>query len=204
MKNIQITRYFLAFALMLASTVLASAQVGPQIDSLTSDSYLNLTATAQTALQLDITTGAGGAAVTGATGNSSTGVFGLDFGNVNGLGMGTPSTGVSVSVQTGGAVYTTPITLTPRYSGFTSATSSVSVMLDSTAGNAMGRDGAREGGTAAAVAVPSALIPNIFKTDAVSGTSFTRYAGVFVSNANGVGAVNGAMSSRLVYQITVP
>ena len=204
MKNIQIIRYFLAFALMLASTVLASAQVGPQVNALSSDSYLNLTANAQTAMQVDISTGAGGATVTGATGNSSTGVFGLDFGNVNGLGLGTPSTGVSVSIQSGGAVYTTPITLTPRYSGFTSTTSSVSIMIDSSAGNAMGRAGAREGGTAAGVAAPSALIPNIFKTDAVSGTAFTRYAGVFVSNANGGSAVNGAMNSRLVYQITVP
>jgi len=183
----------------------AAAQVGPQKNSTNSQSYLNLTALAKNALQLDITTAAGGAAVTGATGNNSTGVFSLDFGDVNGLGLGAPTVaGVSVAVQAGGALYTTPITLTPRYSGHDNASSSISVLLDGTAGDAQGRAATREGAAAASVVAPSAVVPNIFTNAASNGTAVTRYVGYFVSNANGAGAVTGAMSSRLIYEITIP
>jgi len=181
----------------------AAAQ-GPVRNGLTSDSWLNLTANAQNALQLDISTAGGGATVVGATGNASTGVFSLDFGNVNGLGIGAPAAGVTVAVQAGGALYTSPISLTPRYSGHVNNTGSISVLMDGVAGNAIGRTATREGAAAATVAAPSTTVPNIFTNAAVNGTAVTRYVGYFVSNVNGVGAVNGAMSSRLVYEITIP
>lgn len=181
----------------------AAAQVGPVRNGLTSQSQLNLTANAQNALQLDITTN-GGAPVTGATGNASTGVFSLDFGNVNGLGIGAPAAGVTVAVQAGGALYTSPISLTPRYSGHVNNTASISVVLDAAAGDANGRAATREGAAAGSVAVVSTVVPNIFTSAATNGTAVTRYVGYFVSNANGAGAVNGAMSSRLVYEITIP
>jgi len=182
----------------------AAAQVGPVRNGLTSDSQLNLTANAQNALQLDISTAGGGATVTGATGNASTGVFSLDFGNVNGLGIGTPTAGVSVAIQAGGALYTTPISLTPRYSGHVNNTASISVLLDGSAGDANGRAATREGAAAGSVVAPSSVVPNIFTSGATNGTVVTRYVGYFVSNANGASAVNGAMSSRLVYEITIP
>ena len=182
----------------------ASAQVGPVRNGLTSQSQLNLSANAQNALQLDITTAAGGATVTGATGNSSTGVFSLDFGNVNGLGIGTPSAGVSVAISGSGATYTSPVSLTPRYSGHVNNTASISVLLDGTAGDANGRAATREGAAAASVVAPSAVVPNIFTSTATNGTAVTRYVGYFISNANGGAAVNGAMSSRIVYEITIP
>jgi hypothetical protein len=182
----------------------AAAQVGPVRNGLTSDSQLNLTANAQNALQLDISTAAGGATVTGATGNNSTGVFSLDFGNVNGLGIGAPSAGVTVAVSGSGATYTSPINLTPRYSGHVNNSASISVLLDGSAGDANGRAATREGAAAASVVAPSSVVPNIFTSTAVNGTAVTRYVGYFVSNANGASAVVGAMSSRLVYEITIP
>jgi hypothetical protein len=193
-----------AALLVFAGSVAAQADLGPQRNATSSSSQLNLTANAQTALQIDISTASGGATVAGATGNTSTGVFSLDFGNVNGLGLGAPSTGVSVSVQAGGALYTSPVSLTPRYSGFSTSSASVSVLLDGTAGNAAGRSATREGAAAASVVAPSTTVPNIFTSAASNGTAITRYVGVFVSNVNGAGAVNGALSSRLIYQITVP
>ncbi len=206
MKLNKLFSYLSVAVLMMIAVISVSAQsdLGPQLNSDSSSSQLNLSANAQTALQIDISTAASGATVTGATGNSSTGVFSLDFGNVNGLGLGTPTTGVTVAVQSGGALYTSPVTLTPRYSGFSTASSSVSVVLDSTAGNSIGRTGTREGATAATVVAPSTTIPNVFTTAASNGTAITRNVGMFVSNANGGAAVNGSMSSRLVYQITVP
>lgn len=188
--------------LALAGT--ASAQVGPVRNGLASSSQLNLTANAQNALQLDISTAGGGATVTGATGNASTGVFSLDFGDVNGLGIGTLTSGVSVQIQAGGALYTSPVSLTPRYSGHVNSSASVSVLLDGAAGNAAGRTATREGAAAASVSAPSIVVPNLFTSAASSGTSITRYVGVFVSNANGASAVNGSLSSRLIYEITIP
>ena len=188
-----------------AVTVSAQTDLGPQRGSTSSSSQLNITANGQAAIQLDISTATGGATVTGATGNSSTGVFGLDFGNVNALGLGTPTTGVTVSTASGtGALYTTPITLTPRWAGFGSTTASISVIMDATAGNAMGRSATREGAAAGSTAAPSTVLPNIFTTTAANKTAITRYVGVFVSDANGAGAVSGALSSRLIYQVTVP
>ena len=194
----------LALVGLFAFAGTAAAQVGPQRNGLTSQSYLNLSANAQNALSLDISTAAGGATVTGATGNASTGVFALDFGNVNGLGLGAPTAGVTVAVQAGGALYTTPISLTPRYSGHVNATASISVLLDAAAGDAQGRTATREGAAAGSVAVVSTVVPNIFTSAAVNGTAVTRYVGYFVSNANGGAAVTGAMNSRLVYEITIP
>ena len=182
----------------------AAAQVGPQRNGLTSDSQLNLTANAQNALQLDISTAAGGATVTGATGNASTGVFSLDFGNVDGLGLGAGAAGVSVAIQAGGALYTTPISLTPRYSGHVNNTATITVLLDGAAGNAMGRTATREGAAAATVIAPSTVVPASITTTATSGTAVTRYVGYFISNANGGAAVNGVLNSRLVYEITIP
>ena len=134
LKNSRSLLLVLLGILALAGT--ASAQTGPVRNGLASSSQLNLAANAQNALQLDISTAAGGATVTGATGNASTGVFSLDFGDVNGLGIGTPTAGVSVLVQAGGALYTSPVTLTPRYSGHVNSTASVSTLLDGAAGNA--------------------------------------------------------------------
>jgi hypothetical protein len=51
---------------------------------------------------------------------------------------------------------------------------------------------------------PSSVVPNIFTSSASNGSAITRYVGVFVSNVNGGSAVNGSLSSRLIYQITVP
>jgi hypothetical protein len=195
---------FLALIGLFAFAGSVAAQVGPQRNGLTSQSQLNLTATAQNALQLDISTAAGGATVVGATGNNSTGVFSLDFGNVNGLGIGTPTAGVSVAISASGATYTSPISLTPRYSGHVTNTASISVLLDSSAGDAQGRAATREGAAAASVVAPSAVVPNIFTSTATNGTAVTRYVGYFISNANGASAVSGAMSSRLIYEITIP
>jgi hypothetical protein len=49
------------------------------------------------AVQLNISIGAGGATVSG---SNATGPFSISFGDVNGLGLGTPAAGVSVVCRT--------------------------------------------------------------------------------------------------------
>ena len=68
-----------------------------------------------TRLQIDISTAPGGATVNGQTGLLSTGSFDINFGNVDGLGIGARPAGVSVTRQSGGAFYSTPILLTPLW-----------------------------------------------------------------------------------------
>ena len=197
----------LAFMALLACAICASAQadLGPQKNAASSSSQLNITANAVKAIQLDISTAASGATVVGNTGRTSTGVFSLDFGTVDGLGLSTGSANVTVdTTNPAGALYTTPVSLTPRYSGHGTSSSSISVMMSGTAGNASGRGAAREGASATTTVAPSTTLANIFTTAASSGTAVTRYVGVFVSNANGASAVSGALTAQLIYQVTVP
>ena len=67
----QFLRSPILFAILLAFAGTVAAQ-GPVSDNNTTTSNLEMTATVQTAVQLNISTGAGGATVTG---NSSTGLF---------------------------------------------------------------------------------------------------------------------------------
>ncbi|HEX8556517.1 MAG TPA: hypothetical protein VF668_00215 [Pyrinomonadaceae bacterium] len=164
------------------------------------DSNLTLTATAETAVTLTINTGSGGAAVS----DDGSGAFSVSFGNVNGLGVGAAAAGVSVSTSGSGATYTTPITVTPAFSGFTSTTATVKVYQDSGA-SADSQSAAREGGSAGGVAsVPTvAGSATTVSASAASGSGITRYVGVFVSNANGGGKVVGSLAPKFIYTVTV-
>ena len=197
-------RTFVLFAtLLVLGTASASAQ-GPSITS-PSTSNLTISATAQSALQIDIATDVGGATVTGAVGENSTGVFSVSFGNVNGLGIGSPTSGVSItSRDSSGTLYTSPIKLTPYFSGFTSTTATVKVYQDaSTSSNS--QSAAREGSAPGSVAaVPTtALTANTVTSTAASGTDITRYVGLFVSNANGGSSVTGALAPKVIYEVSV-
>ena len=159
-----------------------------------------------TRLQIDLSTAPGGATVNGQTGGFATGYFDIDFGNVNGLGIGPVQPGVSVTRQTNGALYTTPILLTPRWACLGCTTGTVKVWLDATAGNAAGQAAVREGASAASVAsLPTSSATAIpITTTAINAVSVTRYVGLFVSNANGPSSVSGPLTARIVYQISIP
>ena len=156
-------------------------------------------------IQIDISTAAGGASVTGNTGSNSTGVFNLSFGNVNGLGLGAPLPGVTVQIFPNGALYRTPITITPKvdWNNRTPRPLFISVMLDPIAGNSTGRTAAREGATAATLIAPSTVTPLVLATNATNNAPITRYVGIFVSNTNGASAVSGVLSARLIYRVYV-
>ena len=197
-------RTFVLFAtLLVVGTASAYAQ-GPSVTS-PSTSNLTISATAQSALQIDIATDAGGATVTGATGENSTGVFSVSFGNVNGLGVGSPTSGVSItSRDSSGTLYTSPIKLTPYFSGFISTTATVNVYQDATT-SANSQAALREGSAPGSVAsVPTtALSANTVTSTAASGTDITRYVGLFISNANGGSSMTGALAPKVIYEVSV-
>jgi hypothetical protein len=188
--------FLLAAVFLCAGT--ASAQ-GPVNGAAVTTSNLAVSATFQSALQLDIATATAGSTVGG-----SLGVYTLGFGNVNGLGIGTPGTNITRTSVSGGYMYTTPITLTPGFSGFAGATATVTVGQDA-ADDAASKSAAREGAAAASVVVlPAVASATLISAAVTNGTAFDRFIGVFVANGNGGVNIAGARSMNLVYTITVP
>lgn len=184
-------RYSLVLAVLFVFTGTAAAQ-GPVFDSNTTTSNLEMTATVQTAVQLNISTGAGGATVSGST---ATGLFSIAFGNVNGLGLGTPTAGVTVTADATGALYKTPINLTPVYSGFTTETADITVE----AGTSGDEDLAREGSASISSSSTVSGTPTSVITNAASGSNNERFVGFYIPRSE----ATGAKTATLIYTITV-
>ena len=186
----------LRFAFLLtaffAFGVAAHAQ-GPALDATTTTSELEMSATVQTAVQLNISTGAGGATVSG---SNSTGLFSVSFGNVNGLGLGTPAAGVSVVADASGALYKTPVNLTPVFSGFTTETATIEVEQDAAGDTQVAREGNSSISSSSTV---STTTPASVASGGASGVAIERYVGVYVSRSEAA----GAKSATLIYTITV-
>jgi hypothetical protein len=178
--------------LTLTVAGVAAAQ-GPVVDSNTTTSELEMTATVQTAVQLNISTGSGGATVSGST---ATGLFSVSFGNINGLGVGTPSAGVTVVTSGTGALYKTPINLTPLYSGFATETATITVQQDAAGDTALAREGDSNISSSSTV---STTTPATVATGRESGVAFERWVGLFVARSEAA----GAKSATLIYTITV-
>lgn len=191
------------FAILIAALFVLSANAfaadGSVTDTNNVSSNLTLSATAETAITLTISTN-DGAIVT----NGGSGAFAVSFGNVNGLGVGTLTNGVSVNVNSNGATYTTPITVTPTFSGFNSTTATVKVYQDSSS-SAESQDAAREGSAAGnVISVPSISgAATTVTTSAASASGITRYVGIFVSNANGSSKVIGSLMPKFIYTVEI-
>ena len=191
------------FLVLLAAILVSANQTWAQgscSNCSTLDSNLTLSATAETAVTLTITTGSGGATVA----DDGSGAFSVSFGNVNGLGVGTPTAGVSVSTSGSGATYTTPITVTPAFSGFAGTTATVKVYQDSGT-SSDSQAAAREGSSAGSVGSVPAVVGSAttVSASAASGSGITRHVGVFVSSANGGSKVVGSLAPKFVYTVTV-
>lgn len=188
----------------LASAAMAQTPIndrGPQTLGLSSSSELNMTATVTNAMRVDIETN-GGATVNGAV-PTTTGVFSVNLGDVNGLGLGTPASGVSKAATTGGYLYSTPIKVTPYFSGLTAAVGgsgngTLTVQLDATGNSADALLLTREGGTANAMSALTAA-PTVVTASAQTGVGVTRHVGFLIPSTNTVTSAN--LQARIVYRI---
>ncbi len=160
----------------------------------------------QTAVQLLLATAAGGLTISPAAD------FSTDFGNVNGLGVGTPSPGLTTLGVAGGVIYKTPYLIQPSFSSFTSTTCSVRVYVSTDFANPNTlqlRDATATGGPYTNISKVAGA-PTTITTTTASGSTITRYLGLFVSSANGAGAFPGTAgaaggdSATLTYTLTVP
>src|ERR1044071_781161 len=184
-------RFTVLLAALLVFAGTAAAQSGPVIDVGTTNSQLEMSAEVQTALQLNISTGTGGATVSG---DNATGLFTIDFGVVNGLGLGTPSAGVVVVADATGALYKTPINLTPVYSGFAGETAAVTVI-----GGASGdEDLALEGSSSISSASTVTGSHGAF-SGAASGSANERFVGFYIPRSE----VAGDKTATLIYTVTM-
>lgn len=157
--------------------------------------------TVQTAVQL-LLAAASGLPVTAGSGTD----YAMDFGNVNGLGMA-PPTGLTVTSVSGGVVYATPYLLEPTFSSFVSTTCTLETYVSTNFANSsvLQMEAASAlGGPFTAISLSSAAPTVLTSGSTKSGTNFTSYLGLFVSNVNGAGAFTGADSSILTYTMTVP
>jgi hypothetical protein len=161
---------------------------------------LTINLSAQNAVQLTLATSGGGLAISAASDFTST------WGNVNGLGVGAPTSGLTAYSVSGGVVYETPISLLPVYSSFSSTTGTLNVYVSSnfTHSSVLAmKDTGTSGGPYTAISLTSAS-PTSITTTAASNSTTTRYLGLFVSNLSGGSAFTGADNATLTYQLTVP
>jgi hypothetical protein len=182
------------FAMLLAALFvfagIAAAQ-GPVTSSNSTTSELEMTANVNTALQLNISTGNGGATVNG---NNATGLFSINFGAVDGLGLTTPSAGISVVKDGAGALYKSPINLTPVYSGFTSEKADISVEAGNSGNEELAREADASISAGSTVAVPHAAATRM---DSASVTE--RWVGFYIPRTEAA----GAKTATLIYTVTM-
>jgi hypothetical protein len=189
-------------AAVLTFAGMVAAQ-GTVYDTSSTSSNLAVTATVQTALNLDISSDVAGVTIGGSAGSGS---FTLDFGNLNGLGLGTPASMVTKTAVAGGFLYTTPIKLTPNFSGFVGY-SAASIKVEEAVSDDVASKAAAREGSSAAINAGTVLTTGAtaFTAVATNGTPITRYVGVKVlSDNNTANSVAGARIINLVYTISVP
>lgn len=162
---------------------------------------LKVSVTIQDAVQLTLATGSTGSPCAISAGSGTD--YQISFGNVNGLGVGTPTCGALNSVTGSNAVYTTSYQLTASYSGFTTYSSSAVVLT--TAG--FTHSALLTLGEAATTAGPFTAIPSSGSTVSIptttSGTAVSRALSLTVANTNGAGAFQGADTATITFTLTV-
>lgn len=189
--NIKNFGYAFALLALFAFAGTAVAQ-GPVNGLATTTSNLQMTTTVETAVQLNMSTGSGGATLSG---SNSTGLFSISFGTVNGLGAGTPAAGVTVVSDATGALYKTPINLTPVYTGFALAgTAHVSVDKGSSGDEALAREGA-----VGMTPIDTVIATHSCFATAASGSNNERWVGFYIPR----NTVAGAKTATLIYTIII-
>jgi hypothetical protein len=143
----------------------------------------------------------GGLTIGGSNPSWSTG-----FGAVNGLGLGTPATGVTVLAATNGVLYTTPYGIVvsgasngskARVSAYVSTNFTPSAILSVYSCTASCSTAANYTAVSTSSATPTDIIPS---PGVSSNGTVTAWLGLFVSNQNGGSAYTGNASATVTLQ----
>jgi hypothetical protein len=144
-----------------------------------------MTVEVETSVQLNIS----GAKVTGTAGS---GTFAGSFGSVNGLGL-SPAANVTAAIDSSGATCSTPITITPIYTGFVEETADVTVKEGASNDQIIAREGATANGMLA-VTTSVAAFSNV-----ISGSSNQRFVVFCIARTEAA----GTKTPTLVYMVTI-
>jgi hypothetical protein len=152
----------------------------------------------QTALSFILSAAPGGRTILAASD------FSLAFGNVNGLGIA-PGTGLIATTIAGGELYSTPYVLVPSFSSFSSTTGAIKAYVSTDFGHPSQLE-LRDSSTGATYSAISKTVGSqtTLSASASSGSSITRYIGLFVSDANGATIFTGSDSATVTFTLVVP
>ena len=171
---------------------------------------LVVSVTVQKAIGLTLSQGPSGSACTVTAASD----YSMSFGNIDALGINTPTCGAKFDPTTPGsspAAYYTDYRLTPQFTNQASTTSTVTAYVSTnfaTLSNVLSvvQASAAPGNIGALSAMSTnAGSPTSIGTSLASGTAITRYIGVTVqpTNSNLV-AVSGSDTATITYTMTVP
>jgi hypothetical protein len=157
---------------------------------------LRVNVNVQSAVQLTLSTGTQCPIANGTAPDD----YAINFGNVNGLGAGSPTCG-TVTPGSGNATYSTDYQITPTFTGSTGpGTITVAQTSAFTHSSILTL---KEGATAATMNTLTTTAAQI-SNSAASGTPITRFLGVTVAVQNGPGAYAGPDTSLVTFTLTVP
>jgi hypothetical protein len=127
--------------------------------------------------------------------------YAINFGNVNGLGVGTPTCGTVSSNPGVNATYATDYQIMPSFSGSTgNGTITVAQSFAFTHNTLLSL---KEGDSVANLQTLTTT-PATISNNAANNTPITRFLGVTVAVQNGAGAYTGPDSSIVTFTLTVP
>jgi hypothetical protein len=167
----------------------------------TATATMSLKVTPQNAVQLTLGTAPGGLTISAASDYTT------NFGNVNALGVGNPSAGVTKISAANGTIYSTPYLIQPAFSNQTSSTGSVKMYVSTNFANTtvLELDDASSCCTAGSfTALPTTSPGSAQIASVTSGSSITRYLGVLVKKANGAAGLTGGDNATITFSLTVP
>jgi hypothetical protein len=152
----------------------------------------------QTALRFTLATAPGGRTI------SPGSDFSIGFGNVNGLGIG-PGSGLSATAASGSALYSTPYLLQATFAGFSTTTGTIKTYVSTDFVHPSQLE-LRDSSTGSSfVAISKTAGAQTTLTSAMtSGSSVTRYLGLFVSGANGASIFTGTDNATVTFTLVVP
>jgi hypothetical protein len=167
----------------------------------TATATMSLRLTPQNAVQLTLGTAPGGLTISLASDYTA------NFGNVNALGVGTPSAGLTKIAAANGTIYSIPYLIQPAFSDQASTTGSIKMFVSTNFANTtvLELDDASSCCAAGSFTALPTVSPGTAQIMGVSsGSSITRYLGLRVKKANGAAGLTGSDSAILTFALTVP
>lgn len=179
---------FFSYAIVATAMFAFAGTAAAQVTD--ADASLSINATLETAITLEISDN-----VSGVDGTGTPSAFVVDLGSIDGLGLGTPATGVSVSAVSGGAIWTTPVDITATFSGLSETEDAVVTVSRGTVGDeSLAVEGA-SAATVSGIANPDQMV----NLSATSGVAFQRYVGFAIPRTQEA----GALAAQLIYTVTI-